>query len=465
MKKTLLIVDDEINIRKFIKMSYASKGYDVYTAGSAEEALKVMENHPITILITDMRLPKMSGLELITKVREFSDSPYMIMMTAFGDVDLAVDVMKAGAYDFITKPFKIKELEKITDRIFRLLDKMDGKDAFNAQLKKISFNGMIGQSAEIRRVYKLIEKVAQTNSTVLLAGESGTGKDLAAKAIHDLSDRVENPFIAINCTAIAETMLEAELFGFEKGAFTDAKDQKKGLFELADGGTIFFDEIGDMPINLQAKLLRVLQDKTFRRIGGQKDISVDVRIVSATHQNLEKNIEEGLFREDLFYRLNVFPIEIPPLRDRGEDILLLSSVFIKEYSYEFNVQDKTLDPDVESLFLSYKWRGNIRELKNIIERIMIIEETNTISIQSLPKHILNSSPELPPKKEDTTAINLPFKSAKSDIVNTFEVNYLTKMLIKTKGNVSEAAKLANLDRGAFQRLLRKHKIKSEDFRV
>lgn len=467
MKKTLLIVDDEINIRKFIKMSYASKGYDVYVAGSAEEALKVLENHSITILVTDMRLPKMTGLELISNVKTMPNSPYMVMMTAFGDVDLAVDVMKAGAYDFLTKPFKIKDLEKITNRIFSLLDAIDGKDAFKAQLKKLSFNNMVGQSAEIRRVYKLIEKVAGTNSTVLLAGESGTGKDLVAQAIHNLSKRSEQPFIAINCTAIAETMLEAELFGFEKGAFTDAKEQKKGLFELADGGTIFFDEIGDMPISFQAKLLRVLQDKTFRRVGGQSDLSVDVRVVSATHQHLEKNIDKGLFREDLFYRLNVFPIELPALRERGDDIMLLAQIFIKEYSFEFNVAEKNIDKDVELLFNNYPWRGNIRELKNIIERIMIIEESDSITLNSLPKHLLkfNTKNDVNIPKQNERDFRLPFKSAKLDLIDSFEIDYLSKMLIKTKGNVTEASKIANLDRGAFQRLLRKHRIKSEDFRL
>ena len=311
-------------------------------------------------------------------------------------------------------------------------------------------------------MYKLIEKVAPTSSTVLLTGESGTGKELAARAVHELSSRKNEPFIAINCTAIAETMLEAELFGFEKGAFTDAKEQKKGLFELADGGTIFFDEIGDMPLNLQAKLLRVLQEKTLRRIGGQQDISVDVRIVSATHQHLEERIEQKLFREDLYYRLNVFPIELPALRDRKSDILLMSSAFIKEYAYEFGVKEKTFSEDVEHAFTEYKWRGNIRELKNTIERLMIIVEEDTIPFSALPKHITKHVSHVPQHTEKPLS---PFKSAKTEIVNQFEIEYLSTLLAKTKGNVTEAAKHANLDRGAFQRLLRKHDIKSDNFRI
>jgi DNA-binding NtrC family response regulator len=458
MEKTILVVDDELNIRKFIKMAYAAKGHDVYVAASAEEAFKVLDNHEITIMITDMRLPKMNGLELIKKVRERKKFPYMVMMTAYSEVDLAVDAMKAGAYDFLAKPFKIEELRAITDRIFKILNVMNESNVEKTQIKKIAYQDMIGRSEHMRTIFSLIEKVAPKLATVMITGESGTGKELVARAIHEKSKRKNKHFIGINCTAITESLLESELFGFEKGAFTDAKSQKPGLFELADGGTLFFDEIGDMPLNLQAKLLRVIQEKTFRRIGGQKDISVDVRFISATHQNLEKRIEEKKFREDLYFRLNVFPISLPPLRERGEDILLLAHSFLHEFSKDSETKPKKLSPNAEDSLLKYQWRGNIRELKNVIERTVIIEESDIINVSSLPDFIRHI--ELLPTK--TT---LPFKTAKQKLIEEFEVKYLTDLLSKNKGNVSASAKEANLDRSAFQRLMRKYKILSTNFRM
>ena len=457
MSKSILIVDDEVNIRKFLKMSFSNKAVDVYTASSAEEALKVIDNHVIDLIITDKRLPNLSGLDLIHEVKKNENSPYIVMMTAYSDVETAVEAMKTGAYDFLSKPFEIEDLDKICSDIFALIDLKNERDLLKSQVQNINQFEMIGKSKAMRNVSSLITKVAKTTSTVLLLGETGTGKEVAARSIHELSDRSENAFVAINCTAITESILESELFGYEKGAFTDAKQMKKGLFEIADQGTLFLDEIGDMPLSLQAKILRVLQEKTIRRIGGSKDIKVDVRIISATNKNLEKLVKDKLFREDLFFRINVFPIQLPALRDRDDDVILLVNSFIKHYSIEFGKHVQPLNQGVQRYFKEYNWPGNIRELKNTIERIIILLDHSEIKESDLPMFL---------QKNSTKKIkaDLSFKQAKAELVNSFEENYLTSLLIKHNGNVTNSAIEANIDRSSFLRLCRKHHIQTNSFR-
>jgi two-component system, NtrC family, response regulator AtoC len=456
MSKSILIVDDEVNIRKFLKMSFSNKAVDVYTASSAEEALKIIDNHSIDLIITDKRLPNLSGIDLINEVKKNENSPYIVMMTAYSDVETAVEAMKSGAYDFLSKPFDIEELDKICSDVFALIDLKNERDLLKKQVQNITHFEMLGKSKVMEDTYSLISKVAPTNSTVLLQGETGTGKEVAARSIHQLSDRADKAFIAINCTAITESILESELFGNEKGAFTDAKQMKKGLFEIADQGTLFLDEIGDMPVSLQAKILRVLQEKTIRRLGGAKDIKVDVRIISATNKVLDKLVEEKLFREDLFFRINVFPITLPALRDRENDVVLLANAFIRHYSIEFGKSISPLNSEIQNFFLKYTWPGNIRELKNTIERILILLDHSEILEADLPMFLQK-------KEINTLKPNLSFKQGKAVVVDDFEQNYLTNLLIKHSGNVTKSAKEANIDRSSFLRLCKKTSYKSRIF--
>ena len=399
----------------------------------------------------------MNGIELLKEVRkQIENPPLSVMMTAYSDVDSAVDAMKAGAKDFISKPFDMEDLIAITKPHFDYVDLLNERDVLKAQLKKKTYLNIVGSSVPIKDVYQLISKVAKTNSTVLITGDTGTGKELVSRAIHAQSDRNQEPFIAINCTTISENILESELFGHEKGAFTDAKNTKKGLFEIADSGTILLDEIGDMPMQLQVKLLRVLQDKRFRRIGGHKDIQVDVRIISATHQNLEQKIADGSFREDLYFRLNVFPIHLPSLKERDDDVVLIAEAIIHELAEDFGREPKKISEEAKQAFLSYDWPGNIRELRNILERIMILEEDKTIKKSSLP-HFFNTKSGLNISVET-------FKKSKEKAVSEFEINYLINLLKQYKGNVTQASEAAQIDRTVFQRYLKKYKIQSSTYK-
>lgn len=457
MAKSLLVIDDEQNIRTFIKMAYAKEGALVYVAASGAEARKVLRDHSVDVIISDKKLPDVDGLDLISEVRAENASVPILMITAHGDISVAVEAMKRGAFDFLPKPFSLEELAEKLAPVFKRIDLQNERDALIAEKRAKGFAEFVGSSKAMAHVFDLIKHVADTTSTVIITGETGTGKELVARAVHDNSTRREKPFIAINCTTLSETMLESELFGYEKGAFTDAKEQKKGLFETADGGTLFFDEIGDMPLALQAKLLRVLQDKQIRRLGGTQDFPVNVRIVTATHRNLELMVREGGFREDLFFRLNVFPIALPPLRERGADIVELAEHFLAGFSVEFAKSLTRFSGEAKQALLASSWTGNVRELKNVVERIAILTRGEQVEAHDLPESLKRES------ASDAFAIE-PFKEKKQAVIDSFETNYIIYVLKETQGNVSRAAELVSMDRTAFQRLIRKHEIDTNLYR-
>jgi two-component system NtrC family response regulator len=363
----ILVIDDEAKMTYLVESALEEAGFSVTAVNSPDEAMKLMEKHSYDIIITDLTMPKISGLEILEKARQKGDSE-VILMTAYGTVETAVEAMKKGAADYIMKPFPMDELvilcRKLTQRL-----KLNGlSDMLTKDIKKILYDKFIGQSSPARQMLDMISKVAPTETTVLLTGKSGTGKELAAHLVHEHSPRRDKPFIPVNCAALTETLLESELFGHEKGAFTGADKRKLGRFELADGGTIFLDEVGETSPALQAKLLRVLEERQFVRVGGIDNVEVDVRVIAATNKNLKDEIAKGKFREDLFFRLNVFPIKIPSLAERKDDIPELAEYFMARKQYK----NRHLSKEVTTLLKSYQWPGNIRELKNILERAMIL---------------------------------------------------------------------------------------------
>jgi two-component system NtrC family response regulator len=386
--ETILIVDDEKNYLLVLSAVLEEEGYEVLTALSGPEALEIQKSSDLDLVLTDMKMPGMDGIELLEQIKARDSELPVIMMTAHGTIDKAVEAMQKGAYSYILKPFDNERLilyvKKAISTYQVVKENRRLRDAVESQYR---FGKIIGKSKPMRDVFETIQKVAPSNATILIEGESGTGKELVAKSIHFNSPRRDNPFVAINCSALAESLLESELFGHEKGAFTGAVSSKKGRFELAHGGTLFLDEVGELSANLQVKLLRVLQEKTFERVGGVRSIAVDIRVIAATNKKLKEEMIAGRFREDLFYRLNVVHIIIPPLRERREDIRLLVNHFIEKYSAERKsaVPIKGVSQDVDRLFYDYSWPGNVRELENVIERVMILSPQEVITSNDLPK--------------------------------------------------------------------------------
>ena len=385
-RPTILVVDDEKLIRWSLKENLEKAGYAVYTAATGEEALDLIGRELPDLILQDVKLPGVSGMEILEQVKELDPTALIIMMTAYGDVDTSVKAMKLGAYDFVEKPF---DFEKLRVRIGKALETVNLKREVRAtrsrEQSRYDLTRIVGETPPMREVLEMVRRIAESDATtVLLQGESGTGKDLVARAIHYQSRRAARPYLEINCTSLPETLIESELFGHEKGAFTDARAAKKGQFELADGGTVFLDEIGDMPLSTQAKLLKVIENKTFKRLGGVRDVLVDVRIVAATNKELEAAVAEGAFRKDLYYRLKVFPIHLPPLRERRADIPLLAAHFIELFNREFKKQVQGIAADAEAMMMEYDWPGNVRELKNVIERAVILGGRETILAEHLP---------------------------------------------------------------------------------
>jgi two-component system NtrC family response regulator len=390
MMEAILVVDDEKNYTAVLSAVLEEDGFETFMANSGAQALEVLGREEISLVISDMKMPIMDGLTLLEKIKKRIPDMPVIIMTAHGTVDKAVEAMQKGAYTFILKPFDNERLVMYANKALELhrLVKDNQRLQYEVQ-SQYSFDNIIGKSPPMQNVFKTISKVGPTSATVLILGESGTGKELVAKSIHFNSPRRNKPIVAVNCAALAENLLESELFGHEKGAFTGAVARKKGRFELADGGTIFLDEIGELPPSLQVKLLRVLQEKTIERVGGTIPIPVDIRIIAATHRSLKQEIEEGRFREDLFYRLNVVKIQLPPLKQRPEDIRLLIDHFLHKYSAERPPGSaiKQVDPAVERLFHDYHWPGNVRELENVIERVMVLCPGPTITVADLPTEL------------------------------------------------------------------------------
>jgi len=458
MARKILVIDDEKLIRWTLEQHLVKEGYDVTTAESAEKGFELIAEDQPDIILLDNRLPEMSGLEMLEKLNAPERGHIVIMITAYGMVDTAVKAMKLGAYDYISKPFN---LEEITFVIKKALE----AGSLRSQVTQLRqecrsrVDGIIGECDEMVKIKDFIVKIAKSDATtVLIQGESGTGKELVAKAIHSSSARYDQPFMAINCAAIPVTLLESELMGYEKGAFTDAKTSKKGLFELANGGTVFLDEIGDMHLGMQAKLLRLLEEKTFKRVGGVKDIKVDVRVVSATNQELAKSMSEGIFRKDLYYRLQVVPISLLPLRERGLDILLLAHHFIEHFNRECHKNVRAISKDAEQILLSYAWPGNVRELKNVIERAMILEIDNEVLPEHLSPEILDAqthsaTPALEPLSLDGLVIPEGGLSME-DVENAL----VRKALEMANGNQTKASQLLKMPRDAFRRRMKRFGI-------
>ncbi|MBX3207105.1 MAG: sigma-54-dependent Fis family transcriptional regulator [Labilithrix sp.] len=450
--RRVLVVDDEENIRLVLKTLLKRHGYDVEVADSGEAALALVDSFGPDVILTDVRMPKMNGLDLLATLKAKQNPATVIVMSAYGSVDLALEAMKAGAYDYVGKPFK-------PDEIVLALRKAEEREslrrenrALKEQIQKESqFESILAKSAAMAEIFRTITKIADFKTTVLIQGESGVGKELVARAVHARSTRKNHPFVPINCGAIPENLLESELFGHKKGAFTDAHSDRRGLFEEADGGTLFLDEIGELPLNLQVKLLRVLQEESIRRLGDSKDVKVDVRIITATHRDLAAEAKAGRFREDLYYRVNVLPILIPPLRARREDINLLIDHFLTRNNARLGTQIRALTADARKLLLEYAWPGNVRELENTIERAMVLCDGDVIDAHDLPERLREA---LDPVQVQLATGELSVKKTSAAI----EEILIRRALQKTRGNRTRAAELLEISHRALLYKIKDYKI-------
>ena len=453
-EERVLVVDDEYLIRLTLGQNLAKEGFEVLLAETGEEALEKVEGDAPDLLLLDIKLPGMDGYEVLQKALKIDRGIVSIIITAYEDVEMAVKAMKLGAYDYITKPF---DFDRIRLSMHRALEasqlKREVKHLRREQRNRFGFDHIVAVSRPMRKILEMAEKVAHSDAaTVLIQGESGTGKELIAHVIHDRSIRENLPFVTVNCAGFLEHMLENELCGHDKGAFTDAKEVKKGLLEVADGGTLFLDEIGDMDLNLQGKILRLVEQRTFRRMGGIKDIKVDVRIITATNKDLLKLKEEGKFREDLFYRINAASIRIPPLRERPSDIFPLTKYFMQKYNEEFHKNVKKISKGVEDFLGNYNWPGNIRELKNVIERAMILGEGDVLLMEDLPIEILGQASRQGGVIE---GIRIPPEGISMEKVEEALVRQALKM---TNGNQTKASKLLDISRDALRYRMQKFGI-------
>jgi two-component system, NtrC family, response regulator AtoC len=450
-KHKILVVDDEHLIRWSLEQNLKKQGYEVFTASNGEDALRIAREETPDLMLLDIQLPGISGLQVLEKIKEMEEEIIVIMITALGVLETAVKAMRSGAYDYLNKPFNLDELSIVIKKALETGElKREVAHLRSEQSRKYGIDKIIAHGRHMKSVLSMVEKIARSDaSTVLVQGESGTGKELIAKAIHYESARADKPFMAINCAAVPETLLESELLGHEKGAFTDAKVMKKGLFEIANGGTVFLDEIGDMEPGMQAKLLRVLEERTFRRVGGTKDIQVDVRIVSATNKDLLKAIQERTFRNDLYYRIQVIPIFLPPLRERKDDVLPLTEHFIAHFNREFGKHVRGVSKMAEKFLIEYSWPGNIRELKNIIERAIILESEETLLLEHLPQEIVS---KVGGAGSGPLSFNLPPEGIDIEDV---ERELIRQALEVSEGNQSRAAKKLNLGIDAFRYRMKK----------
>jgi len=455
MRPAILIVDDDEVMKQTLSDVLKKKGYEVFSVGEGNGALSVIKKNMIDLVLLDMRLPDVDGIEVLKKIKELDTEILVIMMTAYSDVQTAVSAMKSGAYHYINKPFELEELKLLIEKGLETKSLINEVRRLHRQQKEEFQNSHIhGVSPQIQYVKELIGMISKTHKTsVLIQGESGTGKELAANGIHYNSKRASKPLMKINCSAIPDSLLESELFGYEKGAFTDAKNTKRGLFELADGGTVFLDEIGDMKPFLQSKILRVLENQTFMRVGGERELKVDVRIIAATNKNLETLVREGLFRKDLYYRLKVMVIEMPPLRDRVEDILLLSNLFIEENNREHNKNIRGFGEEAKKLLIQYHWPGNVRELKNVIERAMILSDQDFITPRQLPFELRQTG-----GFDRTIPITEVSEINEEMSLDHVEKIHLSKVLRSLEWNKSKASKILGISRATLRAKIRKYSL-------
>ncbi len=450
----MLLVDDEDTIRMFLEKTITDEGYESLTAATGNEALELARRELPDLILLDLKLPDINGIEVLARIKEELPDICVIMLTAFGDIEIAVKAIKKGAFDFVSKPVNLEQLlltiekglnsQKLTRELFQLRRRL--KTDFDDQY-------VPGESPKMKEIYEIVKAVAKSDTTtVLIQGESGTGKEIIANMIHKNSPRHDKPFLEINCASLPEELLESELFGHEKGAFTDAKIQKTGLLELANKGTLFLDEIGEMSLTIQVKLLRVLEKMSFRRVGGTKDINVSVRIISATNRDLALEVENRTFREDLFYRLKVIPIDIPALRDRKEDIFLLVKHFLNRYNKQFKKNFQDIDDEAFEILMSYKWPGNIRELKNVIERIVLLEDDIVLKREHLPGSMITESLS---DREFTIANNIGIALGRpypengipfEELMKNIEKELISKAMNESDNNQSKASRLLQLNR-------------------
>jgi two-component system response regulator PilR (NtrC family) len=448
----ILIAEDEESMRDLLQIFLKREGHYPILCSDGAKAISAIQSQDFDLILTDIKMPKNNGLAVLKAAKQKNPQVPVIMITAYASQETAIEAMKEGAFDYITKPFKVEEMRLVIANALRSLLPSEKVPT------DLALQNIIGKSPAMLKVFELIQKVAAVESTILITGESGTGKELVARAIHQLSNRNKAAFVTVNCGAIPENLLESELFGHVKGSFTGAIAHKKGIMEMAQGGTCFLDEVGELPLPLQVKILRTLQDKTFMRVGGTEEIKVDIRLIAATNKDLGKAAEEGKFREDLYYRLNVIPIPMPPLRERKEDIPLLASHFLDKYSRQTGKKILGLSYGAQALLSSYHWPGNVRELENAMERAVALESGEHISVPSIAKEL--SMPEealVCPVGEAETPLTLPL-----DLENhlaEIEKKYLLEALEKTQGVQKEAAKLLNLSFRSFRHRLQKHKIK------
>ncbi len=450
--RRVLVVDDEENLRVVLRTLLRRHGYEVETASSGEEALGMVDSFGPDVVLTDVRMPKMGGLDLLSTLKAKGNEATVIVMSAYGNMDLALDAMKAGAYDYVQKPFKPDEvvlaLRKAEERELLRRENRALRDEIR---KEHRFDDILAKSARMQEIFRTITKIAEYKTTVLVTGESGVGKELVARAIHRRSSRRGGPFVAVNCGAIPENLLESELFGHKKGAFTDAVHDRRGLFEEATEGTLFLDEIGELPLALQVKLLRVLEDEKIRRVGDTRDMQVDVRIITATHRDLHAETKAGRFREDLFYRLNVLPIHCPPLRERRDDIPLLIDHFVAKNNTRLGTSIRGLDTETRRLLYEYSWPGNVRELENTIERAMVLSEGEQIVAADLPERI----------REARDPVQVQLASGELSVKKTtriIEEILIRRALQKTKGNRTRAAEVLEISHRALLYKIKDYQI-------
>lgn len=458
MKANILIVDDEVAIRRALERFLTGLGYQAWGVGDAEDAMRVLDKEVIELALVDLVMPQVDGVELIRRMKTVNPNIVAIVMTAYGTITSAVEAMKGGAYHYLTKPF---ELDDIASLVATALEHQRLKEEnwyLRQQLRsKYKFDNIVGDSDSMQQVFSLIERVACTDSTILVLGESGTGKELVARAVHYNSRRENKPLITVNCGAIPEELLESELFGHIRGAFTGAHSTKPGRFDAADGGTIFLDEIGDMSMKLQVKILRVLQERKFEPVGSTKTHEVDVRIITATNQDLDKAVKNGGFREDLFYRLNVIPVKIPPLRERRSDIPLLAQHFLRLFNEENKTTVSGFTDDAVRFFEDYEWPGNVRELENFIERVTVLKKGGLIGINDLPPQMKGV-----PKKYESGEVYIPNDGlAFKDAVSEFEEKLIIQALSRTSGNKNKAANLLKLNRTTLVEKIKKLGVQFE----
>ena len=469
VKSVILLVDDQDTIRFFLEKTLAQEGYEAVTAKTGAEAIEKARKFMPDLVLLDLKLPDMDGLEVLQKLKEIFPEVGVVMITAFGDIETAVRAMKHGAFDFVSKPINLDQLlmvirkgldsERLNREVLQLKRQMD---------PEIGFDYILGDSPAMKRVHDIVQQVAKSDTTtVLIEGESGVGKEMIARMIHRYSSRSEKPFMDINCASLPEQLLESELFGYEKGAFTDAKQQKQGLMELANRGSLFLDEIGEMSLTIQVKLLRVLERMEFRRLGGTQDIHVSVRVISATNRDLQKEVDERRFRPDLFYRLKVVPLYVPPLRERKEDLLKFVHYFVNTFNAKFNKEFDTISDDARDLMLSYGWPGNIRELKNMIERVVLLESGNTIHAEMMPLATGGADESTVGRRVDSV-LSQPIPEDGidfDDIVTQLERELIVKASEQSNWNQSRTARLLNMKRDKLRYRMKNFNLGTDETEV